>query len=204
MDMYFKTALVFAHFVMAAFCLVTIVSIDLKVLKNYARPASPALCDEIARVKVAITRGLIGLWSTGLLMVALGAASSPDYLSNEKLWFKVFVVVTLTLNGALVHRAGRVMQPGVVLAALDDWTALQLNLAGATSSISWMWACFLGTARAWNGTLPFTTILLYYLASLVVGLSIAVGMHLRRAASVRTHLADEGTSMNSSDQSSVL
>ena len=180
MDLYLKTALVFAHFVMAAFCLVTIVGIDLKVLKNYALPTSSALCAEIAEVKVLITQGLIGLWITGMLIVALGAASSPDYLSNEKLWFKVFVVVTLTLNGVLVHRAGRTMQPGVVLATLDDWTALQLNLAGTTSSISWMWACFLGTARSWNGTLSFTTILLYYVSSLIVGLSIAVGMHLRQ------------------------
>lgn len=190
MDLYFKTALVFAHFALAAFCLVTIVGVDLKVLKNYAAPVSPALCAEIARVKYLMPRALIGLWITGLLIVAHGMAAHPAYLNNEKLWFKVFVVVALSLNGLLVHRAGRVMQPGVMLAALDDRTALQLNLAGATSSISWLWACFLGTARSWNDTLSFTTILLYYLTSLFFGLSIALGMHLRRRRAMRSVLAD--------------
>ena len=180
MDLYFKTALVFAHFVLAAFCLVTVIATDLKLIRHYATPASSALCDEIAHVKRAVTHGLFGLWITGLIIVAYGMATSPTYLDNPKLWFKFAVVLALTLNGMLVHRAGRVLQPGVTLAALDDRTALLLNMAGAISSISWLWACLLGTARAWNGTLSFEVILSYYLASLTVGLGLAIGMHLRQ------------------------
>lgn len=190
MDLYFKTALVFAHFALAAFCLVTIVGTDLKVLRQYAEPVTDALCAEIARVKQVIVHALIGLWITGLLIVAHGMATTPHYLDNPKLWFKLLVVIALSLNGVLVHRVGKAVQPGVVMAALDDRTALQLNLAGATSSISWLWACFLGTARAWNNTLPFDTILLYYLASLAVGLSLALGLHLRRRRALRAALAD--------------
>jgi hypothetical protein len=180
MDLYVKTALVFAHFALAAFCLVTVVGTDLKVLRHYGLPATPALCAEIAQVKHNVTHALVGLWASGLLIVAYGMATHPDYLDNQKLWFKFFVVLALTLNGVLVHRAGRAVQPGVVLAALDDRTALMMNMAGATSSISWLWACFLGTARAWNDTLDFGTMFSYYLASLVVGLACAIGLHFKR------------------------
>jgi hypothetical protein len=180
MDLYFKTALVFAHFALAAFCLVTIIATDLKLIKYYSMPATGALCDEIANVKRAVTCGLAGLWITGLVIVAYGAATTPDYLANQKLWFKFAVVLALTLNGVLVHRMGRVLQPGVTLAALDDRSALLLNMAGATSSISWLWACLLGTARAWNGMLSFQAILAYYGASLMVGLAMAVALHMRQ------------------------
>ena len=180
MDLYFKTAIVFVHFVLAAFCLVTIIATDLKLIRHYATPATGTLCDDIARVKRAVTLGLLGLWITGLVIVAYGAATSPAYLANQKLWFKFAVVLALTLNGVLVHRAGQQLQPGVTLAALDDRAALLLNMAGAVSSISWMWACLLGTARAWNGTLSFQVILSYYLATLAIGLAIAAALHVRQ------------------------
>jgi len=189
MDLYFKTALVFAHFALAAFCLVTIIATDLKLIRQYALPASAALCDDVARVKRAITYALIGLWITGLVIVAHGAATSPHYLANQKLWFKIAVVVALTLNGVLVHRMGRVLQPGVTLAALDERSALLLNMAGATSSISWLWACLLGTARAWNGTLSFQVILAWYAASLMLAQALAIGLHLRRRRALVEALA---------------
>ena len=189
MDLYFKTALVFAHFALAAFCLVTIIATDLKLIRQYALPASAALCDDVARVKRAITYALIGLWMTGLVIVAYGAATSPHYLANQKLWFKIAVVVALTLNGVLVHRMGRVLQPGVTLAALDERSALLLNMAGATSSISWLWACLLGTARAWNGTLSFQVILAWYAASLMLAQALAIGLHLRRRRALVEALA---------------
>ena len=189
MDLYFKTALVFAHFALAAFCLVTIIATDLKLIRQYALPASAALCDDVARVKRAITYALTGLWITGLVIVAHGAATSPHYLANQKLWFKIAVVVALTLNGVLVHRMGRVLQPGVTLAALDERSALLLNMAGATSSISWLWACLLGTARAWNGTLSFQVILAWYAASLMLAQALAIGLHLRRRRALVEALA---------------
>lgn len=190
MDLYVKTALVFLHFALAAFCLVTIIGTDLKLLRQYGAPASAALCEHIDYVKRVVSQALAGLWVSGVAIVAHGMATSPGYLDNPKLWFKLFVVLALTLNGVLVHRAGRVLQPGVTLAALDDRTALQLNLAGATSSISWLWACLLGTARAWNGTLSFETILVYYLATLLVGLGMAIGLHLRRRRALRGVLVE--------------
>jgi hypothetical protein len=179
MDLYLKTVLVFVHFALAAFCLVTVISTDLKVLRHYDVPLTEALCAEIARVKRVVPHALFGLWMTGLSMVAYGMATSPGYLANDKLWFKFVVVGALTLNGVLVHRAGRVVRPGLVLATLQGRTALLLNVAGAASSVSWVWACFLGTARAWNGTLSFTTILTYYLVSLAAALAVAIGMHGR-------------------------
>lgn len=188
MDLYFKTILVFAHFVLAAYCLVSVVRMDWKILRSYATPIAPELHREIADTKAIIPHALTALWGTGLLIVAYGAYTNPGYLDNQKLWFKFFVVVALTLNGLLVHRFALAVRPGVILAGLDDKTAFRLNLAGVISSLSWIWACFVGTARAWNGTLPFSTIMGFYLASLAAGMAGALFLHNRwKKKAIRVH-----------------
>lgn len=179
MDMYVKTFLVFIHFLLAAYCLVTVVSTDWKILSTYGKPLPEKLYNEIADTQAVLPSVLIALWGTGLIIVAYGAYNTPGYLANEKLWFKFFVVMALNLNGVLIHRFGKIVQPGIVLAALDDRKAFWLNLAGVISSLSWIWACFLGTARAWNGTLPFSTITGFYLASLAAGMAAALILHHR-------------------------
>lgn len=180
MDLYFKTVLVFLHFVLAAYCLVSVVRMDWKILQIYASPITPELYREIDDTKAVIPLALVALWGTGLLIVAYGTFTNPGYLDNQKLWFKFFVVAALTLNGLLIHRFAQAVRPGVVLAGLDDKIAFRLNLAGVVSSFSWTWACFVGTARAWNGTLSFSTILGFYLASLAAGMAAALALHNRR------------------------
>lgn len=188
MDLYFKTVLVFLHFVLAAYCLVSVVRMDWKILRAYASPISPELHREINETKAVIPHALTALWGTGLLIVAYGAYTNPGYLDNQKLWFKFFVVGALTLNGLLIHLFAQSVQPGVVLAGLDDKTAFRLNLAGVVSSFSWIWACFVGTARAWNGTLSFSTILGFYLASLAAGMAAALVLHNRwKKKAMRAH-----------------
>ena len=179
MDLYFKTLLVFIHFALAAYCLVAVLTMDWKILQTYGKPLSVEMSNEIAGAKSTIPHALSALWGTGLLIVGYSAYVSPEYLANEKLWFKLFVVVILTLNGILVHRFGSVVRPGVVLAGLNDKTAFLLNMTGVISSVSWTWACFVGTARAWNGTLSFSTIMGFYLASLAAGITLAVVLHYR-------------------------
>jgi hypothetical protein len=179
MDMYVKTFLVFIHFSLAAYCLVAVISMDWKILNSYGKPLSDKLFNEIADTKAIVPHVLIALWGTGLIIVAYGAYTTPGYLANEKLWFKFFVVAALSLNGMLVHKVGNAVRSGVVLAALDDKQAVWLNLAGVISSLSWIWACFLGTARAWNDTLSFSTITGFYLASLAAGTAVALILHHR-------------------------
>ncbi|MFN3988188.1 MAG: hypothetical protein ACK4KV_22085 [Rhodocyclaceae bacterium] len=188
MDLYFKTLLVFFHFVLSAYCLVSVVRTDWKILGSYSTPIAPELHREIVDTKAVMPHALAALWLTGLLIVAYGVYTDPGYLDNQKLWFKLFVVAVLTLNGLLIHRFAPAVRPGVVLAELDGKTAFQLNLIGVISSLSWVWACFVGTARAWNGTLSFSTILGFYLASLAAGISAALLLHCRwKKKATRAH-----------------
>lgn len=180
MDMYFKTFLVFIHFSLAAYCLVSVVDADRKILKTYSKPVTEKLFNEITGVKIAIKYALSGLWVTGSSIVAYGIYTSPGYLANPKLWFKFFVVAVLTVNGMFVHKLSRFLKPGMVLADMDGRIALRLNLVGVVSSVSWLWACFVGTARAWNDSLPFATLMVFYLASLTVGLAASVFLHNHR------------------------
>ncbi len=164
---------------LAAYCLVSVGGIDCKILKTYGRPFSEGLCSEIASVKISITHALIGLWLTGLVIVAYEVYTNPEYLANQKLWFKFFVVVVLTLNGMLIHKLSEVVKPGLVFASVGNKTAFKFNLAGVVSSTSWGWSCFIGTAKEWNGNMSFAMIMGYYLASLATGMTVAVFLRKR-------------------------
>lgn len=190
MDLYFKTVLVFMHFSMAAYCIVSVVGTDWEILKAYSKPVTEELLSEITCAKTTIKYALCGLWITGMLIVAYGTYTSLGYLANPKLWFKLFVVVVLTLNGLLVHKLSTILKPGLVLASLDDKMAFKLNLAGVVSSVSWIWACFVGTARAWNDTLPFATLMVFYLTSLAVGIAVAVFLHNHQKKRTQVLLSD--------------
>lgn len=183
MEMYLKTGVVFIHFLLAAYALVTVIKMDLKVLNRYPFPMAQALVDEIKLVKQHMTWTLAGLWLTGLALVGYGMLTNPNFLANQKLWFKFFVVIVLTVNGYFIHLLSNAVRPGIVLARLPTGALAKLTLVGVVSSTSWIWACFVGTARAWNNKMAFNTILLTYIASLILAIMISV-MVLRFARQV--------------------
>ncbi len=189
MDMYFKTVLVFSHFLLAAFALMAILKIDFTLVRNYDKPLGGALLDEIAAVKTYALWSLGGLYLTGALIVAYGVLRDPAYLANEKLWVKFVDVAVLTVNGFFVHALSRHVKSGIVLSRLPTSIALRLNLAGAVSSVSWVFACWLGVARAWNGTLSFATILTLYLAAVVLTAVVLTLLHAVRRQSAIQELA---------------
>ena len=182
-DLYLKTPLVFFHFVLAAFALVTVVRLDFIILGTYTLPVSPDFLSRIKRAQGVMILYLLGLWVTGLLLVVYGAFFQPEFLFNQKLWCKLAVVVVLTLNGGLVHRLSKHVEVNKSFSEFSAFMGTQLCAVGAISSVSWLWACFLGVARPWNHVLPWQMIGHFYAATLGLAILVAVTwhhFHLRR------------------------
>ncbi len=98
-----------------------------------------------AATLVASALGL--LWVTGLAVVWLDTGMDPAAMGgNPKLLAKLSVVAVLTLNGMLLHRWAfpRMVSPPQHTRSL----VLGLCVLGAISSAGWLFAAFLGVAKA--------------------------------------------------------
>ena len=165
-----KSIMRFVHFLPAAYALVSVLSFDRRVLSVYGLPIGPEFLNELHAIKNKVKYSLILLWLTGFAVVVMGCLTTPDYLDNQKLWFKVSAVLILTVNGFFIHRCcDRFFKEGIVLAELDAPMALSLNALGVISSVSWVWACFLGSAREWSFNMAFSDMALLYGLSLCAG-----------------------------------
>ncbi|WP_377057915.1 hypothetical protein [Neisseria musculi] len=162
MEIYFKTALVFTHFILAGIVLTKVLHTDFLLLKNYTSPLDKDLIQQIKQAKQVALWGLLGLAATGIALVVYGILTSPGYLNNPKLWVKFICVGVLAANGFLVHRLARHVQEKTVLADFPYGLSVQISIVGAISSASWIFACWLGIARSWNRVLPFSEVLGHY------------------------------------------
>jgi hypothetical protein len=77
---------------------------------------------------------------------------------------------------------------------------------GATSTVSWLFACYLGVARPWNHSIPFDSVLFIYLSLIlpacVIGCASVLG--LSTSAAVRTYpTATSDTRAEPSNQGAV-
>jgi len=125
-----------------------------------------------------MTYALYVLWLSGLGLIYLGYIAAPAYIDNQKLWMKVVTVLVLTVNGALMHSfAFPHMLKKTAFLAMPLPTVLGLGLFASISSASWLYASFLGIARAWNNTVPFEYVLSVYgglLALTAVGSAVLI------------------------------
>ena len=171
----------FVHFLPAAYALVSVLSFDLRILSVYGSPVGREFLSELQTTKNKVKYSLILLWLTGVAVVVNGSLTVPHYLDNQKLWFKASAVLILTVNGYFIHRCCGYLKEGVVLAKLDAPVALGLNVLGVISSVSWVWACFLGSAREWSFSMPFSDMAVLYALSLCAAGCMSFCLHQRHA-----------------------
>lgn len=124
--------------------------------------------DKTARVMVY---SLFALWVTGVSLVVLGYLENPStYLTNEKLWAKFSVVFILTINGFFLHWYSF---PRITsrfgLFGLSWNEQVMVGLTGIISTVSWLFASYLGIARHWNYTVPYSFVMTIYLLFIAVG-----------------------------------
>jgi hypothetical protein len=176
-DQYFKTILVFSHFLLSAFALISILTSDYIFLKNYNIPLTKQSMKHLEDIKNTTLWTLFGLVLTGVMIVLYGMVRDPTFMINPKLYAKFMVVLILTLNGFFVHHYSDKLNEGMIIAYIPGSLSKKLCYFGAISSTSWLWACFLGVARAWNKTMDLALISVYYFGTLVAVMAAAQLFH---------------------------
>lgn len=167
--MMFKTAVVFIHLIAMALAVGKILEFDVRFLLHARAPLTRSMLESLQLTKTVVTACLGVLWITGLALVGQGYLESPQYLDNQKLWVKAFVVLCLTVNGwALHHWAFPLLQGPTPFLGLPTLQIAGLAALASASSVSWMYASFLGIARGWNHTVVYS-----YPASIYVALLLA-------------------------------
>lgn len=153
--------------------------LDLRILRLLS---GRAVSDEdlaFARFLSGFVRlGLLLLWLSGLCFLVRYWLVAPELLGNPKLHAKIAVVLTLTLNGALieiyvmpflVRQRDRALFDG-----LTPRTQIAALVVGTVSATSWYAAFALGLLREWNFTMPGGTIIALYVSALAAGCCVSI------------------------------
>lgn len=122
-----------------------------------------------------IARALVVLWLSGLAVMGLDSQLNLDVLAMmPKIQAKLLVVTLLSLNGWALHRFA-------FPALMDNRTRFPttttttiLTAMGAISTVSWIYASFLGIARPLASTLGFGGFIGLYAALLIMGVTTAL------------------------------
>ena len=116
---------------------------------------------------------LAGLWLTGLALIGLDTGLNPAALAAKpKLLAKLTVVGLLSLNGLALHRYAfpALSAPAALPKRAARWCAL----FGAISSVSWLYAAFVGCARLIAPWMDYTAFMALYAIALAVGISVSL------------------------------
>ena len=170
-----KMLLVYVHLLASCIALGRVLLADHK-LWNWRKEAlDQAKLEYLEETRKIATLALLALWGSGLLLVLQGyLLEGTAYLLNQKLWAKVAVVALLTLNGGLLHRVGFPLlqkAPSVLLPGSDRG---RLALLGAFSMSGWLFAAFLGVARAWNHVMPCLHVMGVFTAFALLACAVAL------------------------------
>lgn len=171
----FKTLIVYAHLLAACVAVGILLIQDLALAKSKGSALSANAIKDLTKSAEIMFIALVVLWISGLTLVLLGYLENPQqYLMNEKLWAKFTVVSVLTLNGIALHYFSfpRVTSRKGLL-GLPTFEQILVALTGALSSVSWLFACYLGIARNWNYTVDYSFVMFIYSGLLVIAFIVA-------------------------------
>lgn len=159
-----NTLIVYAHLLAACVSIGVLLMQDLALWRSRNRPLTIPEIGTLRNTATVVFIALLALWITGIALVTVGAWANPEqYLWNQKLWAKFSVVVVLTLNGFFLHFYSFPKitgNKGVLQLPLNEqrW----IGCSGALSTVSWLFACYLGIARPWNYTIDYSSIMFLY------------------------------------------
>jgi hypothetical protein len=164
-----KTLIVYMHLLGACVAIGVLLIQDVAIMRSKGAPLNADAAKELIRSARIVSVALLCLWCSGILLFAIGYVENPQqYITNQKLWSKFVVVSILTINGFFLHFYSF---PKVIsvkgLLGFGLMEQVLVTLSGAVSSVSWLFACYLGVARPWNNTTEFSYIMSVYLALLI-------------------------------------
>lgn len=164
-NIFVYTGLVFLHFLLSSYAIFKIISFDVKLSKNILNPVTENLYEEFKVLEDKISKTLLLLIFSGLFIISFGFYNNPAYFENDKIIFKIFLVIIISLNGLILHYLTNKIQVGEVL--YNNKYIEYFKICAIISSLSWIWACYIGVSRAWDNTFTFNEILLFYVFTLV-------------------------------------
>jgi hypothetical protein len=163
-----RQAVLFAHVVTFAIALSAVLRADVALMKAQRLDAG-----RLANTARIVTHALIGLWATGLLLVAFDVGLDlTAWKASSKLAAKLLVVSALTANGLALHalafplltRPQPVARSGVLLPVV----------LGAISTASWLYATFLGVSRLIAPSMSFASFMALYCVALTASIAVAL------------------------------
>lgn len=174
-----KNVLRFLHFVGLAMGLGAATLLDLTILRFFFRkPIGQESIEIVEFASRVVDLGLKILWITGFGFLLHYAILEPAKLANPKIYAKLAIVATLTLNGAFIHA---VVLPGLraqkgrfIFSGVTPARRFAFILSGAISVVSWYVPVMLGAFSQLNHAVPAAAILTVYV--LLVAW-VAVAMH---------------------------
>lgn len=162
-----RQGLLYGHALLFAFAIVIILREDLSLLR--ARRIDAVA---LQRTQQHIVWLLTLLWLSGGLLIVLDTGWNLALaLAKPKLAAKLSVVTLLTVNGVLLHRLAFPMLTQAQARPLH--AASVCAVLGAVSSVSWLYASFVGVARLIAPSMAYTHFLTLYALALLAGLSVA-------------------------------
>lgn len=196
-----RQLLLFLHLLMFAVALSTVIQADLAILRGRLAEAGLAAASpgnvgapQVASIPAGDGLGaalpwghsryliawLLGLWLTGLALIGLDTGFDPSVLAGKpKLLAKLSVVGLLSLNGLALHRlAFPVLQAGG--AGVSAKGLRTCALLGAVSTVSWLFASFVGSARLIAPWMNYPAFMLLYALALGLGLAVSAAWVLPR------------------------
>jgi len=142
-------------------------------MRGVIRPVSQYTIHQAEVLSRIVTWCLVLLWTTGIGLIWLNLLEKPEYLTNQKLWAKIIIVMILTLNGMFIHhkvmpllkqRLGQRLFVSVSRVQIAT-----LTLIGSISFVSWTTPFVLGKASELNYVTPMWLILAIYGAVVTAG-----------------------------------
>nr|WP_315463458.1 hypothetical protein [uncultured Rhodoferax sp.] len=163
-----RQLVLFAHTLVFAFAIVAVFREDVALL------TSRRINSRQLKVTGRTMAWLLGLlWLTGGALILLEPSMTWEGLfAKPKLMAKLTVVSLLTLNGLLLHWIVFPMltQPQ----RRPDFASLVCVIVGTVSSVSWVFASFVGVARLIAPAMSYIHFLTLYLVSLSIGMVVGL------------------------------
>lgn len=139
--------------------------------RGVLRRVSPYAVRQTEFLSKIVSLGLAILWISGIALIWHNLALHPEYLTNQKLWAKIAIVIVLTFNGVLIHKIILPMLHTAIGRRLFESVPVRkilgMTLLGAISLVSWSIPFVLGKASELNYVTPAATILWVYVCCVV-------------------------------------
>jgi hypothetical protein len=187
-----RLTVVYFHLIACCVAIGLVLTSDLKMIRQLLTGdvSRPHLGDAgFKSLHTTVTAALIALWITGIAIIWLDVSiKGLAYFANPKIQAKVAMVMLLTLNGFLLHRAViPAMQKAGSLLNLPFNQRMLAIFAGTVSGVSWFYAAMLGVGRplAWKYSL--LELLAAYPVLVAAGFGMMVALTTWSNNRVRTH-----------------